>query len=287
MIATPQPVVLTSTGIDGTDEEVVESNVSVVDAMHTALLRTEEMSPVAIRSYYVDFYLTQALEGGFAQYVFMTLDRGRTDAMIREGMAGMGATAHLDLFNRAAAAFDALSGEDTEHYLDGALDDTEETPETVLQMEELDAEFEELLERENITALNAAWLRGQEDLLVLNDEDVAGHIGQLVAQIPDLSERQAQADAEALADAPDFEVIIRELCDIAGYSLEKITMGDPNYIHDGEKTLAWHFSTDHGDFLMVEEEDEAFMINPETLEIVAAVEFEDEDEFEEAQLADA
>jgi hypothetical protein len=54
-------------------------------------------------------------------------------------------------------------------------------------------------------------------------------------------------------------------------------MGDPNYMHDGEKTLAWHFSTDHGDFLMVEEDDEAFMINPETLEIVAAVEFEEAD----------
>jgi hypothetical protein len=287
MITTQQPVVLTSSSIDGTDEEVVESNVSVVDAMHTALLRAEEMSPVAVRSYYVDFYLTQALEGGFAQYVFMTLDRARTDALIRDGMTGMGATAHLDLFNRAAAAFDALSEEDSENYLDGALDDTAETPEAVLRMEELDGEFEELLERENITALNAAWLRGQADLLVLNDEDVAGHIQQLVAQIPDLPERQAQADAEALADAPDFEVIIRELCDIAGYSLEKITMGDPNYIHEGEKTLAWHFSTDHGDFLMVEEEDEAFMINPETLEIVAAVEFEEEDDFDEAELADA
>lgn len=287
MITTQQPVVLTSSSIDGTDEEVVESNVSVVDAMHTALLRAEEMSPVAVRSYYVDFYLTQALEGGFAQYVFMTLDRARTDALIREGMTGMGATAHLDLFNRAAAAFDALSEEDSENYLDGALDDTAETPEAVLRMEELDGEFEELLERENITALNAAWLRGQADLLVLNDEDVPGHIQQLVAQIPDLPERQAQADAEALADAPDFEVIIRELCDIAGYSLEKITMGDPNYVHEGEKTLAWQFSTDHGDFLMVEEEDEAFMINPETLEIVAAVEFEEEDDFDEAELADA
>lgn len=287
MITTQQPVVLTSSSIDGTDEEVVESNVSVVDAMHTALLRPEEMSPVAIRSYYVDFYLTQALEGGFAQYVFMTLNRERTDALIREGMTGVGATEHLDLFNRATAAFDALSEEDAEHYLDGALDDTEETPGAVLRMEELDGEFEELLERENITALNAAWLRGHADLLVLNDEDVAGHIQQLVARIPDLPERQAQADAEALADAPDFEVIIRELCDIAGYSLEKITMGDPNYIHDGEKTLAWHFSTDHGDFLMVEEEDEAFMINPETLEIVAAVEFEEEDDFDDAELADA
>ena len=61
---------------------------------------------------------------------------------------------------------------------------------------------------------------------------------------------------------------------------QKITMGDPNYVHNGETTLAWHFSTDHGDFLMIEEDDEAFMINPETKEIVAAVEFEEVDDDE-------
>ncbi|WP_285247898.1 hypothetical protein [Pseudarthrobacter sp. efr-133-R2A-89] len=277
MITTPQPVVLTSSSIEASDEEVVQANVTVVDAMHTALLRTEEMSPVAVRSYYVDFYLTQALEGGFAQYAFLAVDRAATDTLIREGMAGMGATAHLELFNRAVECYDALSEEETELYLDGSVDNSGDVPDAVLRMEELDGEFEELLEQENITALNAGWLRRQADLVVLDDEEVGPYIQGLVALIPDLPERRAQADAEALEDAPDFEVIIRELCDIAGVELTKITMGDPNYIHDGGKTLAWHFSTDNGDFLMVEEEDEAFMINPETQEIVAAVEFEDAD----------
>jgi hypothetical protein len=283
MITSQQPVVLTSSSIESSDEDVVEANVSIVNAMHTALLRSEEMSPVAVRSYYVDFYLTQALEGGFAQYVFTAVDRAETDALIREGMAGMGATTHLDLFNRSVEAFADLSEEDEEHYLDGGLDDSGDTPDGVLRMEELDGEFEELLETENITALNAAWLRGQPELLVLDDEEIGAYIERLVARIPDLPERQAQADAEALEDAPDFEIIIRELCSIAGYELIRITMGDPNYLHDGGKTLAWYFSTDHGDFLMVEEDEEAFMINPATQEIVAAVEFEEAD----AELADA
>ena len=278
MTTSQQPVVLTIGSIVASNEEVVDSNVRVVDAMHKELLHTDELSPVAIRSYYVDFYLTQSLEGGFAQYVFTSVDRDELDTLIREGMAGMGATAHLELFNRTVAAFVNLSEEDEERYLDGALDEDEESSDGVRAMEELDGEFEELLESENITALNAAWLRGQEGLLVLNEEELTAHIERLVALIPDLAERQAQADAEALEDAPDFEVIIRELCDVAGYALQKITMGDPNYLHHGEKTLAWHFSTDHGDFLMVEEDDEAFMINPETQEIVAAVEFEEADD---------
>jgi hypothetical protein len=67
-------------------------------------------------------------------------------------------------------------------------------------MEELNGEFEELLERENITALNAAWLRGQAELLVLDDEEIGAYIERLVAGIPDLAERRAQADA-AMIDA--------------------------------------------------------------------------------------
>lgn len=277
MTASQQPVVLTTGSIEATDEEVVDANVLVVDAMHRELLQTDEMSPVAIRSYYVDFYLTQSLEGGFAQYVFTSLDRDETDTLVREGMAGMGATAHLDLFNRTVEAFDDLSEEDVERYLDGALDDDEEPTEGVRAMEELDGEFEELLETENITALNAAWLRGQDGLLALDDEQLTAHIGRLVALIPDIAERRAKADADALEDAPDFEIIIRELCNIAGYALQKITMGDPNYLHNGGKTLAWHFSTDHGDFIMIEDDDEAFMIDPGTQEIVAAVEFAEAD----------
>jgi hypothetical protein len=283
MTTSQYPVVLTKASIEAGSEEVVDANVHVVNAMYSSLLDSREIAPVALRSYYVDFYVTQSLEGGFAQYVF-TADRDEVDPLIREGLEGMGATAHLELFNRTVEAFDSLSEEDEERYLDGDLDAEEESNNAVRLMEELDGEFEELFETENITALNAAWLLRQESLLVLDDEELSTYIERQVALLPDLEERRARAEEEALDNAPDFEIIIRELCDIAGYALEKISMGDPNYVHNGEKTLAWHFSTDHGDFLMVEEEDEAFMINPETQEIVAAVEFEEVDDDE---MADA
>lgn len=283
MTTSQDPVVLTKASIEAGSEDVVDANVHVVNAMYSSLLDSREIAPVALRSYYVDFYVTQSLEGGFAQYVF-TADRDEVDPLIREGLESMGATAHLELFNRTVEVFDALSEEDEERYLDGDLDAEEESNDAVRTMEELDGEFEELFETENITALNASWLLGQEGLLVLDDEELSAYIERQVALLPDLEERQARADEEALDNAPDFEIIIRELCDVAGYELEKISMGDPNYVHNGEKTLAWHFSTDHGDFLMVEEEDEAFMINPETQEIVAAVEFEEADDDE---MADA
>jgi hypothetical protein len=287
MTSNEYPVVLTVEGAAGganaSDEEVVDSNVAVVNTMYQELLGAGEIAPNALRSYFVDFYLTQSLGGGFAQYVFTAPDREELDAYIREGLEGMGAAGHADLFNRTAEAFDSLSEEEADIYLDGVADASESDedgvlPERVQAMEDLDAEFESLLETEDIVALNAAWLRGQEGLLVLNDDELTAHVAKRVAALPDLEERRAEAEEEALENAPEFEIIIRELCGIAGYELQKITMGDPNYSHNGETVLAWRFSTDHGDFLMIEDDEEAFMLNPDTKEIVAAVEFEELDE---------
>ena len=280
MTSNEYPVILTKDSIDAADADVVDANVTVVNEMYEALLNHDEIAPNALRSYYVDYYLTQALSGGFAQYVFTLPERGDVDVLVREGLEGIGATAHLDLFNRTAAAFDALSEEEAEAYLDGELDESETPAEAVAALEELDGEFESLLETEDIIELNAAWLRGQDGVQYLDEEQLETQIAARVALIPDLEERRAEAAEAELLNAPEFELIIRELCDVAGFALEKITMGDPNYIHDGEKTLAWHFATDHGDYLMIEDDDEAFMIHPETKEIIAAVEFEEDDELE-------
>ncbi|MGO4229889.1 hypothetical protein AB4Y72_13570 [Arthrobacter sp. YAF34] len=282
------PTVLTAESLTGGNAEIVDANVTVVNAMFGELLMEEEISPTALRSYYVDFYLAQALAGGFAQYVFTAPEREDIDPYVREGLAGMGAAAHLDLFNRTVAAFGALSDTDVETYLDGGSgwapgdglegDGAEDgVSDAVRRIEELDGEFESVLETEDIVELNAAWLRGEPDLLVLADDDLDAHIAGRVSRISDLAERQSAAAAEALLDAPEFEQIIRELCDIAGHSLLRITMGDPNYEHNGETTLAWHFTTDQGEFLMLEDDEEAFMLDPRSREILAAVEFEEAD----------
>ncbi|MGY2744842.1 DMP19 family protein [Arthrobacter sp. UYCu723] len=286
--ATDYAPVLTRHSLAGGDAEVVDANVDVVNTMYAELLDVEEIAPNALRSYYVDFYLTQSLAGGFAQYVFTAPEREDIDPYVRDGLSGMGAVGHLELFNRTVAAFESLTEEEADAYLDGdteldadgpegSTDRSQGTTQAVQRLEELDAEFESLVETEDITALNAAWLRAQQDLLILDEEELDRHIAERVSRIPNLEERQAEAAEDELMNAPGFELIIRELCDVAGHTLLKVTMGDPNYDHDGHRALAWHFTTDQGEFLMVEEDDEAFMIHPETREIVAAVEFAEED----------
>lgn len=273
------PVVLTTEDAASDNEDVVGGNVSVVNEMYLALLNADEIAPNALRSYFVDFYLAQALDGGFAQYVFMAPDREELDAYIREGLEAMGAKAHLELFNRTAALYDLLSEQDTEAYLEDESDSESERSEGVIAMEELDNEFEELFESEDVTGLNAQWLRGQEGLLILDAEELAAHIATRVATVTDLEARRAEAELE---DAPEFEQVIRELCSVAGHELEKITMGDPNYEHNGAKVLAWHFTTDKGEYIMIDDDIEAVMIDPKDKEIIATVEFELDDELADA-----
>ena len=277
--ATGYATVLPRESINGSDADVVDANVDVVNMMYAELLDIEEIAPTALRSYYVDFYLTQCLGGGFAQYVFSAPERADIDARVRAGLEGMGAAAHLDLFNRSVAAFDSLSEEEADAYLDGDTDREGGAdggaPDGVRLLEELDGDFETLLKTEDIIALSASWLRSQADLLVLDDEELDRHIAERVSRIPNLAERQAEAAEDELLDTPEFEMIIRELCAVAGHTLLKITMGDPNYDHDGQTALAWHFTTDQGEFLMLDDEQEAVMIHPDTKEILAAVEFED------------
>ena len=90
--ATGYATVLPRERINGSDAEVVDANVDVVNTMYAELLDIEEIAPTALRSYYVDFYLTQSLGGGFAQYVFTAPEREDIDAYVRAGLEGMGAS---------------------------------------------------------------------------------------------------------------------------------------------------------------------------------------------------
>jgi len=205
MTTNQYPVVLTTEGISAGNEEVVDANVDVVNAMYEALLGPEEIAPNAVRSYFVDYYVTQVLDGGFAQYVLLSPDREELDAYIRDGFAGMGAHRQLELFNRATALFDSLSDQDADSYLYAGLGEAVPRAEGVKGMEILDEVFQDLLETEDITGLNASWLRSQDALLVLDAAGLERHIAERVALIPDLAERQAEAAEAEREDVPEFD----------------------------------------------------------------------------------
>lgn len=124
----------------------------------------------------------------------MSPDRDELDTYVREGLEAMGATAHLELFNRTAALYDLLTETELEDYLEDGAEIQGNRADGALAMETLDAEFEDLFEAEDVTGLNAAWLRSQPGLLVLEESELVTHISDRVAQVADMAERQAETE---------------------------------------------------------------------------------------------
>jgi len=73
-----------------------------------------------------------------------------------------------------------------------------------------------------------------------------------------LPERERRI-AEARANEPRYMKLIRSLCDSAGHELERVTAGDLTRIHEGSRTVAWHFITDKGHHHMVDTGRKAIM----------------------------
>jgi hypothetical protein len=184
------PVVLPAEALDGPDAELVDANIDVVNAMYTELLGEDEIAANALRSYYVDFFLTEVLDGGFAQYVVSAGERGDLDRLVREGLREMGAPEHLALFDAMVAAFDGLDDDDAAAYLEG-----DGGSDAVEALEALDDRVEEVLEDEDLVSLNGAWLRRQEHLLALDEDGIDDEIARRVALVTDLDERRAEAQA--------------------------------------------------------------------------------------------
>src|SRR6266700_3596257 len=96
-------VVVSDTSFRGDDpSEIVESNVSFLNALFEEHLTAEEVSADALRSYYVDYYLAQVNNGGFSQFVYNSRWSPLMNGFIRDGLSAMKAVGHLALFNENA-----------------------------------------------------------------------------------------------------------------------------------------------------------------------------------------
>lgn len=233
--------------------EIVESNVSSVNALLEEYLSIDEVAVDAIRSYYVDYYLAQVNNGGFAQFVYNSGWSPVVIQRIREGLQAMGARQHLEVFEFGAKLVEGLGQGRLdeffaiEHMGDKAGRDA---------LNVLDDKFSAAEEIESLVARNAAWLRAHPDLCPLPcEEDIRSEARRRGQALPD-RERRA---ADALANEPRYMKLIRALCSQSGHKLDRVTAGDHTRVYEGESCIAWHFLTDKGHYHMLEAGGRALM----------------------------
>jgi hypothetical protein len=115
-----RPVILSATAVAGGQaEEIVLSNVRVVNALREEYLRNEEISEDALRSYYVDYYLAEVENGGFSQFVYNSEWDPEIVSRVRAGLPAMGAVKHRAWFDARARRVDALGDKGIRAFLDG------------------------------------------------------------------------------------------------------------------------------------------------------------------------
>src|SRR5262249_54264075 len=109
--------------------------------------------------------------------------------------------------------------------------------------------------KEDLLALNAAWLRKHSQLVVLTAEQMQEEVHRRAQAVPDRERRIA----EARANEPRYMKLIRALCHRAVHELQRVTAGDPTRVHEGVRTVAWHFITDKGHHHMIDVAGKAIM----------------------------
>jgi hypothetical protein len=233
--------------------EIVGSNVWFVNALFEEYLTADEIAPDALRSYYVDYYLAQVNNGGFSQFVYNSRWSPRAIRLIREGMQAIGAQRHLKAFERGAKLVDKFGPDRLRTYF--ASEYFGENPDRD-ELNAPDEDFTAAEKVEDLLALNAAWLRKHPNLCPMpTEEDMRSEARRRGQPLPDRERRVAAARA----NEPRYIKLIRALCERSGQDLQQVTAGDPTRVHEGTRTLAWHFITDKGHHHMVEASGKAIM----------------------------
>ena len=246
--------------------EIVASNVSFVNALFAEHLRTDEIAPDALRSYYVDYYLAQVNNGGFSQFIWNSKWPPEMIRLIREGLTAMKAKEHLKLFDEIVATVERMGSDRLQAYLASDYFAAVNPQRAALNKD--NRRFFQLSDTENLTKLNAAWLRGLPKLEVRTIKEMKVEIERRVAALPDRAERKRAA----LASEPRYVKLIRKLSEKAGHELSRVTAGDPTHKFNGKAVLAWHFLTNRGHYYMVESDGRAFMFDANSKNKVVEIE---------------
>jgi hypothetical protein len=149
----------------GNLQDIVHSNISVVNLMREEGVDDDLIHEDAIMSYYLDYYAAQCTEGNFAQFVYNSgLDK-ELNELIEEALALVGAEKHLELFQQQSKKVSLMSSVKLNKFLKGKLEGVNPTRDL------LNAQSFAGIE-EDLVALNANFLKSHPDFEVLSVDDM-------------------------------------------------------------------------------------------------------------------
>ncbi len=259
-------IYIAQSALDSHDtSEIVYSNIDLLNELFNELVYEHEAHTAALQSYYVDYYLAQVNNGGFAQFVYNSQANRKLYEQVAQGLSNMGAVQHLALFQRNLGSLKSLSETEFEDYLaDDYFSDEDPVCNTLNQHNDA---FYALQQQEDLTEYNANWLKHHPDLHpIANDEQWQQILHSIIAQIPNLAERQAEQEN----NRPRYVKIISALCQQNGNELVSINAAD--YIqYQGKRHFACYFNTEQGTRYMLDFGDQAAMFDYDSEEEIIRI----------------
>ena len=154
-------------------QDVIHSNISIVNLMREEGVADELIHEDAIMSYYLDYYWAHNSQGSFAQFVHQSGWDKELNELIEEGLALIGAEKHLEYFQQQSKKVKLMSSVKLNKFLKGKFDGVNPVRDSLNN----DAFFE--LE-ENLIELNATFLKTHPDFEALPIDDIFSTLEEFV-----------------------------------------------------------------------------------------------------------
>ena len=138
-------------------QDVINSNISVINLMREEKVDDEFIHKDALMSYYLDYY--------YSQFVHSSGWNSELNELIEEGLVLIGAQKHLELFQQQSKKVKLMSSVKLNKFLKGKLEGVN----PVRDLLNNDTFFE--LE-ENLVTLNANFLKSHPDFEVLSVDEM-------------------------------------------------------------------------------------------------------------------
>lgn len=216
-------IIVTRTSLNNPNpHNLIDSNTEYITKLFQNNLPEDKISENSLKSYYVDYYHSHIVHGGFHNFIKEFKENYKILYYIRAGLKAINAHKNLKLFN---AVFPEVKKKNSTY-----------------QTKKLDLAFKKFSKLEDLIILNYKWLINHPKLLVVQEEAIAMNIEEhLTSQQNDLLHVK----------------IIKQLCQIINEEFIGVTAGDVNNIYN----RAWHFRTDRNYYYMIEKDNIVTLYN--------------------------
>ena len=147
------------------NQDIINSNISVINLMREEKIADDLIHEDALMSYYLHYYYAQYVSGNFPQFVHASGWNKELNELIEEGLALIGASKHLELFQQLSKKIKLMSSVKLNKFLSGKLEGVNPVRDSLIN----DTFFEI---DENLLELNANFLKSHPDLEVLSVDDM-------------------------------------------------------------------------------------------------------------------